>query len=191
MPLHFLGEGVMAEVSGPQWCDRFPGSHSPEDLAPEWRGKAWAFISALQRAGATVDIAATYRPAERAYLMHWCWMIANLSQAPAAVPHMPGVDIDWTHHGDGSAARAAALAMVKAFDIEVLPALDSRHTHGRAIDMTIGWSGMLSIRDFDGNLHHIRSTPRDGTNHELVPVGASFGVIKLTSDPPHWSDDGH
>jgi hypothetical protein len=181
----------LAELSGPQWCARFPGSKSPDDLAPEWRGRVWAFLSALKNAGATVDISATYRPPERAYLMHWCWMIANLSQSPAAVPHMAGIDIDWTHHGDISAARAAARAMVKAYDLEVLPVLDSHHTHRRAIDMTIGWHGMLTIRDFDANLHHIGSSPHDGTNHELAQVGASFGVFKLASDAPHWSDDGH
>ena len=180
----------MTEVSGPQWCVRFPGSHSPDDLNPEWRGRVWAFISSLQKAGASVDISATFRPPQRAYLMHWCWMIANLSQAPAAVPPLDGVDIDWTHRGDNSAARAAARAMMKTYDLEVLPALDSRHTQGRAIDMSIGWQGMLTIRDFDGNLHHIGSSPRDGTNRELAQVGASFGVVKRVSDPPHWSDDG-
>jgi len=138
-----------------------------------------------------VEISATYRPPERAYLMHWCWMIANLSQAPSAVPPMTGIDIDWTCRGDGSAARAAARAMAEGFNLEVLPALDSRHTQRRAIDMTIRWDGMLSLRDFDGNLHHIGGSPRDGTNHELGQVGASFGVLKLDTDPPHWSEDGH
>jgi hypothetical protein len=57
--------------------------------------------------------------------------------------------------------------------------------------MTIGWQGTLNIRDFDGKLHHISSTPRDGSNPELMAVGATFGVIKLPTDPPHWSDDGH
>ncbi len=41
----------MAENSGPQWCKRFP----------------WcAFISQLKKVGATVSIANTYRPVERA-----------------------------------------------------------------------------------------------------------------------------
>jgi len=25
----------------------------------------------------------------------------------------------------------------------------------------------------------------------LQEVGAGYGVIKLKSDPPHWSSDGH
>ena len=28
-------------------------------------------------------------------------------------------------------------------------------------------------------------------NPALIEAGKSFGVIKLVSDPPHWSDDGH
>jgi len=181
----------MAEASGPQWCARFPGSKSLEDLAEGFRGKVMAFVSAMQKGGATIAIGATYRPAERAYLMHWCWMIANLSQSPAVVPPMAGVDIDWTHGGDISAARAAARAMVKGFELEVLPSLDSLHVQRRAVDMSIAWSVMLSIRDFDGAMHRISSAPRDGNNRELGQVGASFGVIKRVGDPPHWSDNGH
>lgn len=181
----------MAEFSGPQWCARFPGSKSLEDLDPAWRGKARAFVSAMERGGAVVSIEATLRPRERAYLMHWCWMIANLSQAPAAVPPIAGVGIDWTHGGDGKAARAAAAAMVDKYDLQVLPSLTSRHTAGRAVDMSITWSGRLSIRDYDGNVHYILTRPFDGTNPELVKVGASFGVVKLANDRPHWSDDGH
>jgi hypothetical protein len=40
-------------------------------------------------------------------------------------------------------------------------------------------------------MHGIASGPRDGSNPELIKVGATFGVMKLVSDPPHWSDDGH
>ena len=57
--------------------------------------------------------------------------------------------------------------------------------------MTIGWNGTLTVRDFDGVLHRIGSSPQSGQNPELIQVGKSFGVLKLASDPPHWSDDGH
>jgi len=180
----------MAEASGPQWCVRYPGSRSIDDLDPAWRGRVWAFVSALQKGGARVEVQATLRPPERAYLMHWCWMIANLSQAPAAVPPLAAVPIDWTHGGDSKAARAAAVAMVDGFELQFLPSLTSRHIAGRAIDMSIVWDGRLSLRDFDGNSHYILTDPHDGTNPELVKIGASFGVIKLATDRPHWSDDG-
>jgi hypothetical protein len=81
--------------------------------------------------------------------------------------------------------------MVSGYGIQYPAVLVSRHTQKRAVDMTISWNGTLAITDFDGAAHSIASTPRSGSNTELVAVGKSFGVIKLMSDPPHWSDDGH
>jgi len=150
-----------------------------------------AFISAMERGGAMVSIAATFRPPERAYLMHWCCMIAGSGLDPAAVPPMNGVEIDWSHGGDVSDARAAAAAMKSAYEIKFPAALVSRHTQRRAIDMTISWQGTLNITDFNGQERTITAPPRSGLNHAVVDVGRSFGVIRLMIDPPHWSDDGH
>ena len=74
----------MAEVSGPQWCARFPTSNKLEDLTQDFGDACRAFISAMKKGGATVSVAATYRPPERAYLMHWCCMIGNSGQDPAS-----------------------------------------------------------------------------------------------------------
>jgi hypothetical protein len=180
----------MSEPSGPQWCARFPTSTSCDDLLPEFRDKVLAFISAMERGGASVSIAATYRPPERAYLMHWCCLIGNTGQDIGAVPPMNGVDIDWSHSGEFGDARAAARAMKKGYAIQYPAALTSRHTQRRAIDMTIHWTDTLSIRDFNGELWNVTSSPRSGLNPDLIKVGATFGVIKLVKDPPHWSDDG-
>jgi hypothetical protein len=181
----------MSELSGPQWCARFPTGVSPTDLLPDFRDRVLAFISAMQRGGATVHIGATYRPPERAYLMHWCCKIADSGQDPGAVPPMPGVEIDWSHDGNASDARAAAAAMKKGYAIQFPAALTSRHTQRRAIDMTISWVGALTVHDFNGQERKITMPPRSGSNQVLVDVGRSFGVIKLMTDPPHWSDDGH
>ena len=181
----------MAEHAGAQWCARFPSSTSLDDLTPEFGDKVRAFLSALSRAGARVSIADTWRPPQRAYLMHWCCMVGGSGQDPHAVPPMPGVTIDWSCGGSIAGARDAARAMMADYAIQFPAALESRHTQRRAIDMTIGWTGTLAIRDFNGNMHTIASGPRDGSNPDLIRVGASFGVIKLASDPPHWSDDGH
>lgn len=188
----------MRELSGPIWCTRFPGSKSVDDLDPAFRPKAVAFISALTAARARCPIEATLRPAPRAYLMHFACLIAGYRDGagifhqmnPVDVPPMQGVDIDWTHGGDLGAARAAAVAMKQGYNIAFPAALVSRHTQGRALDMTIGWDGTLSIRDFNGQMHSIDG-PRDGSNPLLQAVGKSYGVVKLPSDPPHWSDDGH
>jgi hypothetical protein len=95
-------------------------------------------------------------------------MIADSGQTPDMVPPMEGVNIDWTHGGQLHQATAAAMAMKKAYNIAYPAALVSRHTQRRAIDMTI-------------------TNPPPN----VVLLGASFGVKKLLSDAPHWSDDGH
>jgi hypothetical protein len=140
----------------------------------------------MQDGGAKVTISATYRPPERAYLMHWCWLIAREGADPAAVPPMPGVAIDWV-----AGANAGAQAMVQGYAIRFEPSLTSRHTERRAIDMSIAWQGALLLTDFNGQRRTIASAPRDGTNPDLAAIGKTFGVIKLATDPPHWSDDGH
>ena len=181
----------MAEVSGPQWCARFAPSTSLDDLVPDFGDRVRAFLSQLNRAGASVTIADTYRPVERAYLMHWCCMIGGSGQDPARAPAMKGVNIDWKHGGSIQKAREAARGMMAGYQIKLPAALVSRHTQRRAIDMTISWTGTLKIRDFHGEMQSIATGPRNGANPKLIAVGAGFGVIKLPSDPPHWSDDGH
>ena len=81
--------------------------------------------------------------------------------------------------------------MVAGYGIVFRPALNSRHTEGRAIDMSIAWLGDLVIDRADGESITVTSAPRTGANSSLQMVAASYGVIKLVSDPPHWSVDGH
>jgi hypothetical protein len=184
-------------LSGSQWVSKFPTSASIEDLSDPFRGNARRFIAALRQAQASVVIADTLRRPERAYLMHFAFAIARESADPSAVPAMPGVDIQWVHpdaegQPDLAASRAAAEQMVQGYGIVFKPALTSRHTEGEAIDMTITWQNDLVIATGDGANATISSSPRNGAgNADLHQVGISFGVIKLLSDPPHWSSDGH
>lgn len=182
----------MIELSGPQWCPRFPTSKSVSDLIPPFRGNVMAFITALEDEGTTVTIDATYRPPERAWLMHWAFQIGNCHQDPEYVPSVPGIAIDWTHQGDLAAAVAAAKAMVASYGIVYAPALQSRHTQRRAIDMKIAWEGTISVRAQNGVIVQCNGlgTPRDGTNPAIVSVARSYSVIKLIGDPVHFSDDG-
>jgi hypothetical protein len=186
------------EPSGPQWVSRFPGSASPDQCIDPFRSNLKAFLAALADAGAQVDIAATYRPPERAYLMHWSWKIARNLVDPRAAESMAGVDIDWVHRtaaGDADIpkSRSAASQMVSLYGIVAQPALTSRHTERRAVDMDISWTGSLSIRNPDDTVTQISTEPRSGMNAELIQVGKDYGVIKaqFAGDPPHWSEDGH
>jgi hypothetical protein len=189
------------ELSGIQWVDRYRGSSSLKDLRGSFRDRTEAFVDALQAAGATVTISATYRPPQRAYLMHWAWLIVKRDLDPATVPAMDGVDINWMHEdADGTYSRqlsvAAARTMVFGFDIQrlgIAPSLQSRHTLGYGIDMNISWNGVLTLPDADGNIIQIKTSPRSGLNLQLRRVGESYGVIKYNRagrDDPHWSDNG-
>ena len=191
-----------SEPSGVAWVARFPTSTSVSDCVPPFRGQLTAFIVALKAAGASVGVAATLRPAQRAHLMHWCWAIVNADADPRAVPALDGVDIAWAHVDDQGAydavaSVAAAQAMVDAYgmhDLGVAPALASRHIDGLAVDMAIAWTGALTIANRAGAPVTVASLPRSGMNPDLHAVGATYGVIKFVggdTDPPHWSDNGH
>lgn len=171
------------ELSGPQWASRFPTSTSCDDLAAPFRGDVNRFISAIQAAGGSVRISATYRPKERAYLMHYSAAIARGSIAPSRVPAMAGVDIEWDHGADDE-SRAAAREMAASYNIVYPPALRSRHTERGAIDMTISGLRNKTVRDASGADVLIKK------DSDLYAVGESYGVKKLRSDPPHWSDNG-
>lgn len=195
----------MTEFSGPAWCQHFPTRSDVSGLIPTFQDKVNPFIATLRTAGALVHISVTQRPKERAYLMHWAWAIAHGLPAnmcrpgdkpgvpvpPESVPAEDGVDIDWTCAGDVGASRHAAAQMVTGYGMDVCAALDSLHIEGRAIDMTITWNGMLNLKDANGSPWAIASLPHTGMHPQLWAVGKTFGVIKLPTDPPHWSDNGH
>ena len=188
---------VVFQQSGGHWVSQFPTSTSVDDLTNPFRDNVARFISALRDAGATVEIAATFRPPQRAYLMHFSFAIARESANPRSVPSLPGVNIQWAHSATGGkvdlkASKLGAEEMVQGYEIVYRPALTSRHTEGKAIDMNIKWDGNLSIVNGKGKKITISSTPRSGSgNNQLHQVGASYGVVKLLSDAPHWSSDGH
>jgi D-alanyl-D-alanine dipeptidase len=186
---------VMAP-SGPQWVSQFPTSRSVQDLVEPFRSGVRAYLAALSAAGASVTVADTLRPPQRAYLMHYSFAIAREGLHPSEVPPMAGVDIQWLHTDAGgdtdiNGSTEAAEQMVQGYGIAFRPALTSRHTDGCAIDMTITWQDDLTVARADGTRVTISTAPRSGDNADLHQLGASYGVIKLVSDPPHWSVDGH
>ncbi|MBU6450963.1 MAG: hypothetical protein KGS72_04235 [Cyanobacteria bacterium REEB67] len=183
-------------LSGSAWVTKFPTSVDVADLASPFRENVKRFLAAITAAGGTYDIKATYRPVERAFLMHYAWSIARENLSPAKVPKNPAIDIDWVYRRpngriDYTASRKAAQDMVDAYDIAFKPALVSQHTMRLAIDVVIAWTNSLDIVDSRGKTVKITSMPRSGSNRDLIAVGASYHVLKLVSDPPHWSDNGH
>lgn len=184
-------------LSGQLWVIKFPNSTSLDDLVDPFKSNVKKFVAALTTAGAAVSINATRRPKERAFLMHWSFRVSQESYDPEKVPEMVGVDIDWVHKdakGKKSvdASKLGAGQMVDGYDIAYRPVLDSRHTQGNAVDMDISWStAEFKIKDGGGKDVTIKTGAKDGGNPELHKVGKSYGMVKLVSDPPHWSNDGH
>ena len=115
--------------------------------------------------------------------MHYAWKIANGTIQPSEVPAREGVNINWDH-GDAAKSKRAAQAMVNAYGIVHQPSLTSNHIDGIAIDMTISNMKGKTMKNGGGKSIKINS------NRGLHKVGASFGVHKLVSDPPHWSANG-
>jgi D-alanyl-D-alanine dipeptidase len=187
----------MSKLSGAAWCAKFRGSTSLDALEPTFRKDVKNFIAALKKAGAKVIVSQTYRPPERAYMMYWAYEIGNGHIVPNGtnIPKMKGVDIEWKH-ATPSQSKQAARNMLATFGMLALktkPALKSRHTEKKAVDMTISWTGNLTIVDGKGKTVTISTTPRTGMNAELQKVGKSYGVIKFWKglrDKPHWSTDG-
>jgi hypothetical protein len=155
----------MSIPAGHALCDLYPTSRSLTDLAEPFQSSVRKFLAALTARGCSFTISATYRPAERAALMHYAWRIAKEGLLPSQAPAQIGdVQIDWT--------VAGAEEMAAAYQLAVEPNLHSRHIDRLAIDMTIkGWP--------------------HGKQQDLYDLGAGYGVHKLVRDPPHWSSDGH
>lgn len=188
--------------SGSSWCAQFPGSASAADCVAPFKDNLTAFLAALNAAGASVRLSATLRPANRAYLMHWCYMVVKSKADPQTVPAKDGVNIAWVHTNaqgayDAAASTTGAQEMVDGYGMQSLrtpPALESKHISGLAVDMTISWTGDLTINNQTGTAVVIKTDPKTGMNAELAKVGATYGVIKFVggaTDAPHWSDDGH
>jgi len=154
-------------LSGGDWCKKFPGSTSLNDLKDPFKTNATKFVNELRARGYTVTINATHRPKERAYLMHYAWEIGKLQQDPSKVPAMDGVNINWVH-STVSQSRQAALDMVNGYGMIANAALNSDHIQGLAMDININGS----------------QTPPQ----TAIELGKNYGVIWYGSgDPVHWS----
>jgi hypothetical protein len=200
--------------SWPQIADKngWKNSTNIKDLDPSFKGKVQKFTEALKNAGIVFAVESTFRPEERAYLMHYAWQIAHGREHANAIPIKENVFIEWKHldaAGNFSESDSihAAMEMVAAFHIDTknknAPAEKSMHTVRAAIDMEITkWSGKKTIKDASGISVEIDSAKNQvdnkgnlnvNLNKDLIKVGNSFGLLKLTNpqdDPNHWSFNG-
>ena len=180
-------------VSGVRWHSEFPTSKSTGDLASPFRENVERFLAAVAMAGVEYSIAATFRPLERAWLMHWAWKIAH-GYDTGAVPDKDCVDIQWVHldangNYDAATSRQAAIDLNARYQTRVEPALFSLHISGHAIDVSMAWTDTIFIED--GNGKTVAVPAGTGARSEVMhAVGGTYGVVKRVCDPPHWSIDG-
>ncbi|KOP27504.1 peptidoglycan-binding protein [Hapalosiphon sp. MRB220] len=178
-------------LSGSHWINYFPTSKSIADLASPFRQKVEAFQNALIDAGCQVIVTATHRPKERAYLMHYSARINRQEISPQYVPAMSGVDIEWVHYTNAGSLQAAK-DMVEAYGVGGNPvSLNSRHIQRLAIDWNVTWNGNINIKDRYGRMINVGEPCNAALNKNVWNVGESYGVYKLSNDPPHWSVDGY
>jgi peptidoglycan hydrolase-like protein with peptidoglycan-binding domain len=178
-------------LSGEHWYKRFPTSDSISTLIPSFRSRVQAFEKALLDAGCKITVTATLRPRQRAYLMHYAAKIDRRIIAAASVPSLGGVDIDWVHYTNSGSLRAAQ-DMVDAYGLGGNPvALRSNHIDGTAVDWIITWEGTIQVKDARGRMVSVGSPQIGAFNRQLWAVGKSYGVLKLATDPPHWSFNGY
>ena len=108
---------------------------------------------------------------------------------------MIGVDIGWDH-GDLAKSKAGALEMVNGFGLAVPPrsinppSLTSNHIGGKAVDMTIKWTGTIKVKKKEGTSVPVTYSLNVNANTVLHAIGESYGVKKLKTDAPHWSYNG-
>lgn len=187
---------VAKELSGAQWCARFPRSASIVTLQPKFQLAVSSFLWALDQAGATYTIHNTFRPLEACYLMRNAWLIWKKIIKPEAVNPYPGVLIEWVHDTPEKSIDAARrmCAGYQTLGLQDAPAAESNHSKGLAIDMSISWTGSLRINDATDKVVAIDTAPRDSMNVALWALGATYGVKRYHNpahDRPHWSWNGY
>jgi len=180
-----------SNLSGAVWWranqTKYPNRQGLQYLDGGFKGKATKFVNALRKGGANVSIGSTRRDQIRAHLMHYSWKIAKGLIKPSDVPSIKGLNIIWDH-GNETASRKAAKEMVRLFNMAFNASLTSNHIRGKAIDMTIKWTGELVLQvPGKSTVERISSGPKNGSsNRELHRIARkSFGVYKLLKDPPH------
>ena len=180
-----------AALSSLPWVSKTQMHKSTDELVGPFKTHVKAFIALLEANGATVKISATLRPMDRAEHMHWASWIAWKKIKPSEAEDQQKTGIIWDHGDDAKSIQAAKEMCSKAgYDIAFPAALNSNHTRGLAIDMTI--TGLPeTITGLPGKKSARIGTEPAETNTALHDLAWKYYKIrKHPTDPPHWSPNG-
>ncbi len=198
-------------LAGTGWFSRYNqdyfGSNQVSDLSDTFRPEVQSFLGALQEGGVpNPTISSTKRSYERQFIMYYAKQIADGKMDADEVQEITptNIDIQWDYGNDNySVAAAKALLGGQGFGIGTNPVgkpdQGSLHITGDAIDMNItGYKNKLVFVGPDATPWSEAHGYVEGLSlvkitdaNTLYEIGATYGVIKLLSDPPHWSVNGH
>lgn len=164
----------------------------------------------LRRQGATVEINASVRRRERGYLIYGAYILSRSRTARQVARRLRGlarlqgaaglrVPIRWSHPAGWRATVRAARKMADAYGVVYATrrgALHSDHYDGRAVDFSVtGLPPALELESYDGRRRSTfdLSDPAEPRDLNLTPrliawVEEAYGIEKLKTDYPHWTD---
>jgi hypothetical protein len=203
---------------GSAWAMRYPNPvKEPEALAALARirdesalaQRVRSLIAQLRAQGAEVYLNSTVRSPERGYLMWGAFLLsraANEEELLAGVKRLERareewgleVQIRWLDPKGWQATRDAALAMAETYEVVFATEAGARasdHYTGNAVDLVaLGLPTRLELRAPEGEIRVFDlSDPAEARDLSLSPqiiewLEAQFGLQKMRSDYPHWSD---
>jgi hypothetical protein len=205
------------EPLGPRWTARYLDPSSREQCLEALRRKrpgsdlaerVDGLLAQLEEQGAQVWLTSTVRSRERGYLMWGAYLLSRaqpneLAPAIARLRSLNSewkldVPISWAHPDGARATRDAARRMADAYRVVHASeggARNSSHYGGGAVDMVaLALPRKLTLRAPDGATRTFDlSAPAHARDLSLEPelirwIEVHFGLHKLTSDYPHWSD---
>ncbi len=204
------------EVLGPNWTMRYRSPTDDHEMyttlydkRPEstFPSRIAALVMQLQFQGGEVHLTSFLRYRERGYLMWGAHELRSCKSSSCvssmvrrldAAKAWAKVDITWRHPDGWRATQEAARRMADAFDVVYATergARTSKHYDGVAADFVVmNLPREVELYAPDG-AHRVfdLSEPRNTRDLSLEPeliawVEAHFGMSKLRSDYPHWTD---
>lgn len=203
---------------GPRWTARFRNPETEEEMlaalerrnAGDFTERLRELLRQLDEQGAETWVYSTVRSPERGYLIYGSFILSRArtgAQVRERVEKLERLNREWGldipirwKHPDGTQATIdAALAMANAYDVVYATEYGARHsTHytGLAVDFgAVALPRRLTLTAPDGSATHefdlsAADQPRDlNLTPELIEwVERHFGMRKLRSDYPHWTD---
>jgi hypothetical protein len=203
---------------GPDWTARYRNPADREEMLAALRAErpdaTFAdriddLLTQLEAQGAEVYLASTTRYRERGYLMWGAFHLSRAKDQAELESRLAVVDarnaewgldvpIDWDGAGDWQATRDAARQMADTYDVVYATekgARSSNHYGAKAADLiAIDLPRRLTLTAPDGATRSFLLTADDESRDlSLTPrlidwLEAHWGMRKLRSDYPHWTD---